>query len=61
MPLENPLLAQKFMFDGQRAISNFDGDYNLACKVSVVLVVKMLQYVNDTTTIERVADIILTW
>ncbi len=45
--------AKIYASDGQRAISNFDGDYNLACKeFPVVLVVKMLQYVNDTTTIE---------
>ena len=49
-----PIIGAKiYASDGQRAISNFDGDYNLACKeFPVVLVVKMLQYVNDTTTIE---------
>lgn len=49
-----PIIGAKiYASDGQRAISNFDGDYNLACKeFPVVLIVKMLQYVNDTTTIE---------
>ena len=49
-----PIIGAKiYASDGQRAISNFDGDYNLACReFPVVLVVKMLQYVNDTTTIE---------
>ena len=49
-----PIIGAKiYASDGQRAISNFDGDFNLACKeFPVVLVVKMLQYVNDTTTIE---------
>ena len=49
-----PIIGAKiYASDGQKAISNFDGDYNLACKeFPVVLVVKMLQYVNDTTTIE---------
>ena len=49
-----PIIGAKiYASDGQRAISNFDGDYNIACKeFPVVLVVKMLQYVNDTTTIE---------
>ena len=49
-----PIIGAKiYASDGQRAISNFDGDYNLVCKeFPVVLIVKMLQYVNDTTTIE---------
>jgi len=49
-----PIIGAKlYASDGQRAISNFDGDYNLSCKdFPVEVVVKMLQYVNDTLTVE---------
>jgi len=49
-----PIIGAKiYASDGQRAISNFDGDYNLLCKeFPVEIVIKMLQYVNDTLTVE---------
>ena len=46
-----PIIGAKlYASDGKRAISNYDGDYQLNCEnFPVEVVTKMLQYVNDTT------------
>jgi len=49
-----PIIGAKlYASDGNRAISNYDGDYQMNCEnFPVEIITKMLQYVNDTTKIE---------
>ena len=49
-----PIIGAKlYASDGKRAISNYDGDFQLLCEdFPVEIVTKMLQYVYDTTKIE---------
>ena len=51
----DPIIGAKiFASDGNKVLSNYDGDYTLPCKeFPVELVVKMLQYVNDTVLVEQ--------
>ena len=51
----DPIIGAKiFASDGKKVLSNYDGDYSISCKeFPVELVVKMLQYVNDTVVVEQ--------